>query len=74
METSFRSGVAGVYNPSSQKVEWKDAFQAAVAGAYNPSSQQVEWKTAFRSGVACVVTGTPTLQSASSWFMIFDDD
>ena len=53
-KTSYKSGVAGVFNPSTGETQWKESYKSGVAGVYNPSSGQVEWKESYKSGVAGV--------------------
>ena len=50
-----QSGVAGVFNPATGKVEWKTHSFAGIAGVlYNPETKQIEWKQVSRGGVAGV--------------------
>jgi hypothetical protein len=44
MESSFKSGIAGVYNPITNRIEWKNSFRSGVAGVFNPNTQKIEWE------------------------------
>ena len=39
-------GIAGVYNPTTQAVEWKTCAGRGIAGCYNEHTRKVEWKRA----------------------------
>ncbi len=53
VRTSYSSGICGVYNETSGKVEWREQFGRGVAGAYDPATRSVRWETHF-SGIDLV--------------------
>lgn len=58
--TSFRGGIAAVFNPTGCNIETLDSFRSGVAMAYNPRTKRVETKSVFKTGVAAVYN--PLLQ------------
>ncbi len=55
VRSEANSGVAGVYNPIQESVEWREAgVNAGIDGVWNPHLERSEWREAARSGVAGV--------------------
>ena len=47
VRTSYSSGICGVYNEATGKVEWREQFGRGVAGAYDPATRRVRWESHF---------------------------
>ncbi len=49
-ESGYHSGLGGVFNPVSAKVEWSSAYHTGVAGYFEPTKAEVIWTKAYQSG------------------------
>ncbi len=49
---AYKSGIGGVYNPTTGEMEWKESYKSGVAGIYDPDTGKVEWQESYKSGVA----------------------
>lgn len=52
MENSLETGVAGVYNPITEEIEWNTAWNSGIAGVFNPITEEIEWKKTWHRGVS----------------------
>jgi hypothetical protein len=64
--------VAGIFNPESQRVEWREKSKNGVGGVFDPATKQVIWKEKYKHGVAGVIPGQPDSLYCSSFASDYD--